>query len=105
MRSFTFSCAQEIDQMIRFRLLNFFVLNSPIVVLVKESEDLSEIFGLFLKELIEDVEFSPFDFLIVVEIISLQKFSLQLSSFESLKVIRVRSSFEIASALLNHFQD
>lgn len=105
MRSFTFSCSQEIDQVRRFRFLNFFVLDFPIMVFVEESEDLSEILRLLLEQLIEDVEFRPFDLLIVVQIIGLQKLSFELSFLETLEVLRVGSSFKVASTFLNHLQD
>ena len=62
--------------MVWFRFLDFFVLNFPVVVLIEKSEDLSDVLGLFLQKLVEDVEFSPFNLLIVVKIIGLQEYFL-----------------------------
>ena len=59
--------------MLGFTLLDFFMLDDPVVVLVEEPEDLPEIFGLFLQQVVEDVVLSPLDLLIIVKIISLEK--------------------------------
>ena len=44
------------------------MLDDPVVVLVEESEDLPQVLGLLLEEVVEDVEFGPLDFLVVATI-------------------------------------
>jgi len=102
-RSFTFAASQEIDEIFRFASLEFLMFDSPVMVLVEESEDLSQVLGLLLKELIENVEFSPFNLIIIIQIVGFQKFLLNLSFVEILKVLWVDSSFDLSLAFFNHF--
>ncbi len=84
------------------------MLDFPIVVLVEKVEDFSKVLGLFLAlevDLVEDVELSPFDLVIVVEIVGLQKFSLDFLSVEVLQVVGVGSSLNASLASLDHSHD
>jgi len=81
------------------------VFNSPVVIFVKESENLSEIFGLLLSlemDMVENVEFSPSDFVIIVQIIGLQKLFFNLFSVKIFQVIRVGSSINVSLASFDH---
>lgn len=104
-RSFTFTASQEIDEIFGFAFLELFVFDSPVVVLVEESENLSQVLGLLLKELVENVEFSPLDLIIIVQIVCLQKFLFNLSFVEVLKMFGVDGSLDLSFAFLNHFKD
>ena len=84
--------------------LNLLMLDFPVVVLIEETEDLSEILRLLLKELVEDVVFSPSDLVIVVQIISLEELLLDLFLVQVLKVVRISGSFDVANTLLHHLQ-
>lgn len=86
-------------------LLDFLMFDLPVVVLVEESEDLSEVLRLLLEELVEDVEFSPSDLVIVVQIISLQQLLFDFLAVQVLQVIGVDDSVDVANALLDHLQD
>lgn len=77
----------------------------PVVIFVEESEDLSEVLRLFLEQLVENVEFSPFDFVILVKVIGFQKNSLELRLLEAFQVLGVGRSFNVTSAFLHHLQD
>ena len=57
--------------MLWFALHDFFMFDNPVVVLIEESENLSEVFAGFLEEVVEDVVFSPFNALVVVKVICL----------------------------------
>jgi hypothetical protein len=85
--------------------LDFFVLDDPVVVLIEEAEDLSQVLGLLLEELVEYVVLRPFDLVVVVQIVGFQQFFLDLSSVEVLQVLGLARSFDIASALFHHFQN
>jgi len=81
------------------------VLNFPVVVLVEEPEDLSEILRLLLAlevDVVENVILSPFDFVVIVQIEGLQKFLLNFFSVEVLQMFRVGSSVNVSFAPLNH---
>jgi hypothetical protein len=104
-RSLVFSCAQEINDVFGFGLLDFFVLDFPVVVLVEESEDEAEVLGLFLHEVIEDVELSPLDLLVVVQVIGFQKFTFELCLLKVLQVFGVGSGLNISGTLFNHLED
>lgn len=105
MGSFAFSCSQEVNQMFGLRLLDFLVFDFPVMVFVEESEDLPEVLRLLFQELVENVEFSPFDFLVVVQIIGFQELLLQLGLLEVLEVFGVAGSLNVARAFLDHLED
>ena len=69
--------------------LDFFVLDDPVVIFVKESEDLSQVLWLLLEELIEDVVFGPFYFLIIIKIISFEKLLLDFDFVELFQMFGV----------------
>ena len=73
LESLAFTAAQESYQLLWFTFLNLLVLDDPIVIFIKESENLSEVLWLLLQELIEDVVLSPFDLFVIVKIICLKK--------------------------------
>ena len=75
------------------------------MVLVEESEDLAQVLGLLLHQSVEDIVFSPFDLLVIIQIIGLKKFLLDLGFVEVLKVFWVGCSFDVASTFLDHFKD
>jgi len=58
-----------------FGFFEFFLRNDPIVILVKVFEDLSEVFGSFLQELIANVIFAESNVVIIVNIKSFQELS------------------------------
>ncbi len=85
--------------------LEFLVGDFPVVVLVEEAEDLSEVLGLVLEELSGDVEFSPFDFVVIVEIEGFKEFLLDFFTIEVLEVVGVGGSFNVSDALLDHVEN
>jgi hypothetical protein len=85
--------------------LEFLVGDFPVVVLVEEAEDLSEVFGLVLEELSGNMEFSPFDFVVVIEIECFKEFLLNFFTVKVLKMVRVGGSFNVADAFLDHVKD
>lgn len=91
--------------MLGLRFLEFLVGDFPVVVLVEEAEDLSEVFGLFLEELSGDMEFSPFDFVVVIEIEGFKEFLLNFFTVEVLQVVGVGGSFNVSNAFLDHVED
>ena len=81
------------------------MFNFPIVVLIEESEDLPEVLGLLLAlevDLVEDVVFSPFYLVVVVQIISLQKLSLNFLPVQIFQMLGVGGSVNASLASLNH---
>lgn len=102
MGSFAFSCSQEIDKVLRFAFKYFFVFNFPVVIFIEESEYLSKVLGLFFEELVKDVEFSPFDFLIVVEVVGFEKFLFDFLFVEVLQVFGVSCGFDVSCAFFDH---
>lgn len=72
-------------------LLDLLVLDLPVVVLVKESEDLPEVLGLLLQELIEDVELCPLDLVVVVQVISFKESLFDFFTIEVLEVVWIGS--------------
>lgn len=85
-------------------LLDLLVLDLPVVVLIEEPEDLPEVLGLLLEELVEDVELCPLDLVVVIEVIGFQKSFLHLFTVEVLEVIGVGGLLDVTHALLHHFQ-
>jgi len=81
------------------------VLDHPVVILVEESEYLPEVLGLLLQELVEDIEFSPLDLLVVVKVVGLEKDLLDFLLVEVFKVLGVGCLFDIASTFLYHTED
>lgn len=104
-RSFTLAASQEVHQLFGSALLDFLVLDDPVVVLVKESEDLSQILRLLLEEVVEDVEFGPLDFIVVVKVVGLKKFLLEFCLVEIFEVVWVGGLFDVPCALFNHFEN
>ena len=104
-RSFAFSTAQEINERPGFALLKLLMLDLPVVILVEEPEDLPEVLGLLLEELVEDVELSPLDLVIIVEVIGLKQLLLHLLTVEVLEVLGVDGGLDVSNALLHHLQD
>ena len=49
------------------------------MVFVDKPKDLSQIFGLFFKQIVEDIVFGPLDISVVVQIIGIKKELLELS--------------------------
>jgi hypothetical protein len=86
-------------------LLNLLMLDLPVVVLIEKPENLSQVFGLLLEELREDVELGPLDLIILVQIESLKKLLLDLLTVEVLQVLRVSGTLDISGALLHHLQN
>ncbi len=81
------------------------MFNFPIVVLIEESEDLPEVLGLLLAlevDLVEDVVFSPFYLVVVVQIISLQKLSLNFLSVQIFQMLGVGGSVNASLASFDH---
>lgn len=78
------------------------MFDDPVVVFVEESEDLSEVLGLLLHQLVEDVELGPLDGLVVVEIVSSQQGFLDFDLVEVLDVLRVGGLLDVAGAFLDH---
>ena len=103
--SFAFSSSEEIDDMSGLALLNLLMLDLPVVVLIEKPENLSQVLGLLLEELREDVELGPLDLIILVQIESLKKLLLDLLTVEVLEVLRVSRTLDISSAFLHHFQN
>lgn len=103
--SFAFSSSKEIDDMSGLALLDLLVFDLPVVVLIEKPEDLSQVFGLLLEELGEDVELGPLDLIIFVQIEGLEKFLLDLLAVEVLEVLGVSGGLDISSAFLHHFQN
>lgn len=81
------------------------MLDLPVVVLIEEPEDLPEVLGLLLEELVEDVELSPLDLVIIVQVVGLQQLLLDLLAVQVLEVLWVDGSFDVPNALLHHLQD
>lgn len=81
------------------------MLDLPVVVLIEEPEDLPEVLGLLLEELVEDVELSPLDLVIIVEVIGLKQLLLDLLLVEVLQVFWVGGGFDVSNTLLHHLQD
>lgn len=104
-RSFAFSRAQEIDERPGLALLKLLVLDLPVVILVEEPEDLPEVLGLLLEELVEDVELGPLDLVIIVEVVGLEQLLLDLLAVEVLEVFWVDGGLDVSDALLHHLQD
>lgn len=65
------------------------MFNDPVVVLIEESEYLSQVLRLFFLELVEDIVLCPFDLLIIIKVISFKKFLLKFDFVELFKVFRV----------------
>lgn len=86
-------------------LLNLLVLNLPVVILIKEPENLPQVLRLLLQQLAEDVELSPLDLVILVQIKGLQKLLLDLLTVEVLEVVGVSGGVDVSGALLNHLED
>ena len=103
--SFAFATSKESHQLLGLAFLNFFVFDHPVMVLIEKSEDLSQVFGLLLQEMVEDVELSPFYFFVIVKIISLKQLLLEFCLVEVFKVVWVGSLFDIASTFFNHFEN
>ena len=80
------------------------MLDDPVVVLVEEPEDLPEVFGLLLQQVVEDIELSPLDFLVIVKIISTQKLLLDLSLVQVLEVVGVGGVLDVSGAFLDHLE-
>ena len=75
------------------------------MVLIEEPEDLPEVLGLLLEELVEDVELGPLDLVIIVEVVGLQQLLLHLLAVQVLQVLGVGRSLDVSHALLHHLQD
>lgn len=80
------------------------MLNDPVVIFVEESEDLSEVFGLFGQQLVEDIVLSPLDLLIVIKIIGFKELLLDLNFVQVLEMFGIGGLFDVSSALLNHLE-
>lgn len=104
-RSFTLAASQEGHQLLGFALLDFLVLDDPVVVLVEESEDLPQVLGLLLEEVIEDVEFGPLDFVVVVKVVGLKEFLLEFCLVEIFEVVGIGSLFDVPCALFDHLEN
>jgi hypothetical protein len=86
-------------------LLDFLVLDLPVVILIEESEDLPEVLGLLLQELVEDVVLRPLDLVVVVQVVRLQQGLLNLLPVQVLYVVGVGRTLNVSNAFLNHLQD
>lgn len=104
-RSFAFSRSQEVNKRPGFALLKLLMLDLPVVILIEEPEDLPEVLGLLLEELVEDVELSPLDLVIIVEVIGLKQLLLDLLLVEVLQVFWVGGGVDLSNTLLHHLQD
>jgi len=60
------------------------MLDDPIVVLVEESKDLSEVLWLLFHFLIEDIILSPLNLIVLIQVVGFKKFSLKLNLIEFL---------------------
>ncbi len=87
-----------------FGLLNLLMFNFPVVILIEEAEDLTEVLRLLLQQLCEDVKLSPLNLAILVQIKGLQQLLLDLLTVQVLQVVGVSGSFNVTSALLHHLQ-
>lgn len=85
-------------------LLNLLMLNLPVVILIKEPENLTEVLRLLLEQLAEDVELSPLDLVILVQIKGLEQFLLDLLTVQVLEVVGVGGGLDVSSTLLHHLQ-
>ena len=103
--SFALSGPEEVDERPGLALLELLVLDLPVVVLIEEPEDLPEVLGLLLEELVEDVELGPLDLVIIVEVVGLQQLLLHLLAVQALQVLGVGRSLDVSHALLHHLQD
>ena len=60
------------------------MLDDPIVVLVEESKDLSEVLWLLFHFLIEDIILSPLNLFVLIQVVGFKQFSLKLNLIEFL---------------------
>ena len=81
------------------------MLNDPVVIFVEESEDRSQVLGLLFEEMVEDVVFSPFDFLVTVQVVGFKQFFLDFGLLEIFEVLRIGGSLDVAGTFLNHLED
>ena len=81
------------------------MLNLPIMILIKEPENLTKVLRLLLEQLAKDVELSPLDLIIPVQIKSLKKFLFDFFTVQVLEVIGIGGGLDISSTFLNHLQN
>ena len=82
--SFSLSSSQESQEVFGLSGEEFFLFDDPVVVLIEESEDLSEVLRLFFHLLIEDIVFSPLNFAVLIQVVSSKEFSLDFCLVELL---------------------
>lgn len=75
------------------------------MIFIKKSENLSEVLRLFLEELVEDVKLRPFDLIIIVKVIGLQKDLFDLFAIQILEILWVDYFVDISCTFLDHLED
>lgn len=80
------------------------MLDHPVVVLVEETENGSEVLRLLLHEVVKDVVLSPLDLFIAIKIIGLQKFLFDLSFVKVLQMIGIGSSLDVSCTFFYHLE-
>lgn len=80
------------------------MFDDPIVVFVEETENGSEVLGLLLQKLVEDVELGPHNFFVTVKIISLKELFFDFCLVEVLQMFGVGGSLDVSCTFLDHLE-
>lgn len=99
------SAADISSQLSDLNFLKLLLRDLPIVVLIEESEDSPGIGDLFPEAHIADIELTPLDLFIFIDVISGHHFFLHFRLLQALQMVRVSECLHISDARLHSIVD